>query len=84
MRGVVVLAGRVLSNGAVWGEDMVLSCLEYQEPHAALALPLSLRPQSTIANASFASSVSFTACRACGSLWPVCAGTACCAVAGRS
>jgi hypothetical protein len=29
VRGVVVLAGRPLSNGAVWGDDMVLSCVAY-------------------------------------------------------
>ena len=38
VRGVVVLAGRPLSNGAVWGDDMVLSCVDYQEPHAAMTL----------------------------------------------
>ena len=38
VRGVVVLGGRVLSNGAMWGEDMVLSCIEYQDTHAAMSL----------------------------------------------
>jgi hypothetical protein len=38
VRGVVVLGGRVLSNGAMWGEDMVLSCVEYQDTHAAMSL----------------------------------------------
>jgi len=38
VRGIVALGGRVLSHGAVWGEDMILGCTEYQDTAAAMSL----------------------------------------------
>jgi potassium voltage-gated channel Eag-related subfamily H protein 7 len=38
VRGVVVLGGRVLSNGAMWGDDIMLACEAYKNTHAAIAL----------------------------------------------
>jgi len=38
VRGVVVLGGRVLSNGAMWGDDIMLACEAYKNTHAAVAL----------------------------------------------
>jgi len=38
VRGLGVLSGRVIAQGAVWGADMILSCEEYQNTDAAVAL----------------------------------------------
>eukprot|EP00937_MAST-01D_sp_MAST-1D-sp2_P006043 g6043.t1 len=37
-RGVVSKAGRLHGSGAVWGEDMILDCIELQDATPALAL----------------------------------------------
>eukprot|EP00937_MAST-01D_sp_MAST-1D-sp2_P000861 g861.t1 len=38
VRGLAVLAGRVVTKESVWGDDMILSCAEYQDTAAAMSL----------------------------------------------
>eukprot|EP00937_MAST-01D_sp_MAST-1D-sp2_P003452 g3452.t1 len=38
VRGLAVLAGRVIASGTVWGDDMILSCDEYQTTGAVVAI----------------------------------------------